>query len=307
MRGSLPAAAFAVPLSLPFCVQAADLYGRPAYPPSPYYAPALPARSPWNGFYVGGFLGASIGQQKLDEHGANQFFATTGTGTATLSSPTSDPETLFGFDDHKTGFTGGGFAGYSYQFGRMVIGAEADLAVKKLESSAGETVTASATYTGGSTGDPLNAGRTEFFTGSVRQNWDASARLRLGGLITPSILLYATGGAALGSVDSAFSYSATTVYNQVGGGSITHTTFGTGNWSDTRIGWTAGGGIETALGPNWKARAEYRFSDLGSFSKDAPLTRTTSSNALPNAGSAAAAADVSASFHTLRLGVAYSF
>ena len=75
-------------------------------------------------------------------------------------------------------------------------------------------------------GDTTSAGRSEFFTGLVRQNWDASARVRLGGLLTPSILLYATGGAAFASVDSAFSYSATTVYNEVGGGSVTHTTSG---------------------------------------------------------------------------------
>jgi outer membrane immunogenic protein len=304
MRTSLGIAAVAVLVLSPFAAQAADLSARPYY--APRYAPPLPVRSPWSGFYVGGFVGASIGQQKLGEHGANQFFATTGTGTATLASPTSDPETPFGLSGYKTGLTGGGFLGYNYQFGRMVVGAEADFAAKKLESSASGTVAASATYSGGATGDPASANRTEFFTGLVRQNWDASARLRLGGLLTPSILLYGTGGVAFGSVDSAFSYSATTVYNEVGGGSLTHTTFGSGSWSDLRIGWTAGAGIEAALAANWKVRAEYRFTDLGRFTETVPLVRTTN-GALPNAGSAAAVADVSASFHTLRLGVAYSF
>jgi outer membrane immunogenic protein len=306
MRASPAIAALALLLS-PLAAQAADLYGRPAYPPQPpYYAPA--PRPIWTGFYVGGFLGGSIGDQKLAEHGANQFFATTGTGGATLLSPTNDPETPFGFDDHKTGFTGGGFAGYNYQFGRVVIGAEGDFAIKRLESSASETVVTNAVYTNtGTTGQTDTASRSEFFSGLVRQNWDASARLRVGGLVTPSILLYGTGGLALGSVDSAFSYSATTVYNEVGGGSITHTTFGTGSWNDLRLGWTAGAGVEAALAPNWKVRAEYRFTDFGSSTKTVPLTRTSSSGALPNSGSAAAAADVSASFHTLRLGVAYSF
>jgi outer membrane immunogenic protein len=305
MRASLGIAAVTVLLLSPFAAQAADLSARPYYAP-PYYAPPLPVRSPWSGFYVGGFVGASIGQQKLDEHGANQFFATTGTGTATLLSPASDPETPFGLSGYKTGLTGGGFLGYNYQFGRMVIGAEADFAAKKLESSATATVASSASYSGGSTGDPASASRTEFFTGLVRQNWDASARLRVGGLITPSILLYGTGGAAFGSVDSAFTYSATTMYSLVGGGSVTHTTFGTGSWNDMRLGWTAGAGIEAALAANWKVRAEYRFTDLGRSTQNIPLIRTTN-GALPNAGSAAAVADVSASFHTLRLGVAYSF
>lgn len=304
MRASWGIAAVAVLVLSPFAAQAADLSARPYY--APPYARPLPVRSPWSGFYVGGFVGATIGQQKLDEHGANQFFATTGTGTATLATPTSDPETPFGLSGYKTSLTGGGFLGYNHQFGRMVVGAEADFAAKKLESSATGTVAASATYSGGATGDPASANRTEFFTGLVRQNWDASARLRLGGLLTPSMLLYGTGGVAFGSVDSAFSYSATTVYNEVGGGSLTHTTFGSGSWNDMRLGWTAGAGIEAALAANWKVRAEYRFTDLGRFTESVPLVRTTN-GALPNAGSAAAAADVSASFHTLRLGVAYSF
>src|ERR1700682_3246153 len=186
MRPSLGIAALTVLLLSP-CAEAADLSVRADYAP-PYYFPRVPVRSPWSGFYVGGFVGATIGEQKLDEHGANQFFATTGTGTATLSAPTSDAETPLGLGGYKTGLTGGGFVGYNYQFGRMVVGAEADFAAKKLESSATGTAAASATYSGGSTGDPASANRTEFLTGLVRQNWDASARLRLGGLITPSIL-----------------------------------------------------------------------------------------------------------------------
>ena len=307
MRASLGIVAVAVLLISPLTAQAADLYGRPASAPPPYATP-YPVRSPWSGFYLGGFIGATIGHQKFDEHGANQFFAVTGTGGATLLSPTSDPETAFGFDGHKASLTGGGFVGYNYQFGRMVVGAEADFAAKKTESAANATVMTNAFYGNTNTpGQTDTASRTEFFTGQVRQNWDASARLRLGGLLTPSILLYGTGGVAFGSVDSAFSFSATSVYNEIGGGSVTHTTFGAGSWNDLRIGWTAGAGIETALGPNWKVRAEYRFTDLGRSSKNIPLIRTTSGSALPNAGSSAAVADVSASFHTLRLGVAYSF
>jgi outer membrane immunogenic protein len=305
MRTSLSIAAIAVPLLSSVAAQAADLSARPYYAP---YASPIPIRSPWNGFYVGGLFGLTLGHQKLDEHGADQFFATTGTGGATLLTPTRDPETRFGLDGHKAGLTAGGFLGYNHQFGRMVVGAEADFAAKKTETSAAETVMANAIYSNtGTPGQTDTVSRTEFFSGQVRQNWDASARLRLGGLITPSILLYGTGGLALGSVDSAFSYSATTVYNEVGGGSITHTTFGTDSWTDTRLGWTAGAGVEAALAPSWKVRAEYRFADLGRFTRDVPLTRATTDNSLPNIGSSAAATNVSASFHTLRLGVAYSF
>lgn len=36
--------------------------------------------------------------------------------------------------------------------------------------------------------------------------------------------------------------------------------------SDWRTGWTFGGGIEHAFAPNWTARIEYRYTDLGSES-----------------------------------------
>jgi outer membrane immunogenic protein len=36
----------------------------------------------------------------------------------------------------------------------------------------------------------------------------------------------------------------------------------------TQIGWTAGVGGETLFGPHWVARAQYRFSDFGYFSRN---------------------------------------
>jgi outer membrane immunogenic protein len=313
MRASLGVAAIAVISTWPVAAEAADLWTRPAYPPAPY----APVVSPWTGFYVGGFVGGTISDQKLDEHGADQFFAAAGAGSSTRLTPASDPETPFGLSGHKSSLTGGGFLGYNYQYGRIVVGVEGDFAAKQAQTSGSRTVISSATYdftpnglNGDTDFDTAGAARTEFFTGQVRQNWDASARLRLGGLITPSILLYGTGGVVLGSVDSAFSYSATTMYSYEAGGPttpITHTTFGAGSWNDTRIGWTAGLGVEAAIAAHWKVRAEYRFADLGHYSKTVPLTRTTTDAAIPNTGSSAAVANVNADFHTLRLGVAYGF
>ena len=69
MRASLGVAAIAVISTWPVAAEAADLWTRPAYPPAPY----APVVSPWTGFYVGGFVGGTISDQKLDEHGANQF------------------------------------------------------------------------------------------------------------------------------------------------------------------------------------------------------------------------------------------
>ena len=53
--------------------------------------------------------------------------------------------------------------------------------------------------------------RNETFTGSVKQTWDASFRLRAGYLVTPWTLAYLTGGLAVGEVSGAFAYNGRSV------------------------------------------------------------------------------------------------
>jgi outer membrane immunogenic protein len=282
----------------------------------------VPASSPWTAIYVGGFVGASVTTQSFDESGANQFFSLFGAGTPILSLPLSDPETPFGFSANKGSFTGGILVGAGYQFQGLVFGAEADFAWKRTELKGTQTAGEDATYSytpyscingaGDCVYDTASATRTEAFSGQVRQGWDASVRVRLGALLTPRILVYATGGGAAGAVDSSFSYSAITLYNYESAPGapipITHTTSANGSWTDLRIGWTAGGGIEALVAPNWRVRAEYRFTDLGRFTKEVPLTRVSSDPVnLPNTGSLNSVVNLNAGFHTVRLGFAYGF
>ena len=86
------------------------------------------------------------------------------------------------------------------------------------------------------------------YSGSVgdfgtRENIDGSIRGRLG-VAWDRALLYATGGAAFAGIDN--TYLSTTI-------------------SHTRVGWTVGGGIEYAIDNNWSVRAEYRYTDYGSY------------------------------------------
>jgi outer membrane immunogenic protein len=94
----------------------------------------------------------------------------------------------------------------------------------------------------------------------LRTRWDASLRARLGYLVTPSFLLYATGGVAWQNVE-AISTCGPSFSCQAGG-------FGPRVISDsnTEAGWTVGGGIETAFGGHWIGRAEYRYADFGTIS-----------------------------------------
>ena len=105
----------------------------------------------------------------------------------------------------------------------------------------------------------------EQFTGSQKQGVDGSLRLRAGILVTPYTLVYATGGLAVGQVSGNFSYYGADAIGAV---------YGSGSWTETRVGGTVGGGVETAIGAGVKARAEYRYTSLGKFSKDVPLANT---------------------------------
>ena len=104
-------------------------------------------------------------------------------------------------------------------------------------------------------------------------NWLGTGRIRAG-YAADAYLFYVTGGVAFGGVEAG---------NPVAGG-------GTGD--ETRVGWTLGGGVEAALTPNWTAKLEYLYVDLGD--KD-------------NYPTATGPVEVSLTSHIVRLGLNYKF
>jgi outer membrane immunogenic protein len=89
--------------------------------------------------------------------------------------------------------------------------------------------------------------------------WFMTFRGRVGYAFAPMFMIYATGGGAV--VDHKFAVTA--------GG------LGTASIEDTRLGWTAGAGIEGAFYRNWSWKVEYLHIDTGSFNSNAagvPLT-----------------------------------
>ena len=81
----------------------------------------------------------------------------------------------------------------------------------------------------------------------TENNWLATARARLGYAVD-RMLIYGTVGGAFGNIAA--------------------NTSGTTLQQAPRAGWTAGGGVETAVSDDWTVRAEYLFVDL----QDADLT-----------------------------------
>jgi outer membrane immunogenic protein len=117
------------------------------------------------------------------------------------------------------------------------------------------------------------------------------------------MLLYATGGASWIHMEaSAFCGSAAPNGWCRGPGGPGSNVGAVSTASTTRVGWTAGGGIEAMLWTNWLARIEYRYSDYGTFGYT-----LFSGLGTCGMGCDAVAAQTKLHTHTALVGVAYRF
>jgi outer membrane immunogenic protein len=252
---------------------------------APVRAAPVAAQPSWTGAQVGGQGGIAPQAQGFAEPGAYLFPSV---GNCVVN-PSLCYETPFSFSgNRKTSATGGGFLGYRWQFGTAVFGIEAD-GNGKGGSSSSYTFSDSNVY------------RSESFSGTVNQGWDASVRGRFGFLVTPQTLVYGTTGIAFGTASGSFGYTANQLPICAPCAGVT----GGGSWSTTRSGLTGGVGVETILSQAWTLRLEYRYTDLGRFSETVPISTFcagTCSNPSSNA-----LVTLHPTFQAIRVGVAYGF
>ena len=83
-------------------------------------------------------------------------------------------------------------------------------------------------------------------------------RPRAGVLVTPTALLYVTGGLAVAGIKTDGVLSGFTAASAP-------TSVAWGN-DQTRFGWVVGAGVEARLGGNWTGKLEGLYMDYGSFS-----------------------------------------
>ncbi len=102
-------------------------------------------------------------------------------------------------------------------------------------------------------------------TASNSLDYLGTVHARVGYLVAPTLLVYGTGGLAYGGINlnTSVGQFATTPAFAPG--------FGGASASSTRVGWTAGGGLEWMFLPNWSAKLEYLYYDLGSVNASVPL------------------------------------
>jgi len=257
-------------------------------------AAAAPASS-WTGFHAG--LNAGYGWGVTDR-------------TATIAVPQYDnfgifvaPSTSRGWSAlansgdaavNRQGFIGGGQVGYDWQYGSSyVFGVEADIQGADIHGRGGRAgASGDVSHDSGVCITPLSCMFLRLFPESrditrsaagigeiaARQDWLGTARARFGYLVTPTVLVFGSGGLAYGGVQAsaahAFGLSETIVAtesfptgNVTTSGTTIYPAFaGTGHASDVRVGWTAGGGVEWMFIRNWSMKAEALYYDLGGFS-----------------------------------------
>ncbi len=216
---------------------AADLPFRPSPPPLGYMTPA-PVSS-WAGFYVGLNLGGGWSGSALTPNSLTPF-----TDLAAPGSLFVLPGSING--GKFAGVLGGAQIGYNYQFGKSyVIGAEADFQGTSISTGGNNAAT---TYL-----SPLGTGNLLLPLApagiNARVNWIGTVRGRAGYLLTPTLLLFGTGGFAYGGV----------------AGNVS-------GFSNTATGWTAGGGVEWMFAPHWTAKLEYLYMNLNNSGVNGAFT-----------------------------------
>jgi outer membrane immunogenic protein len=203
--------------------------------------------SPWGGFYLGGFAGGSFASAGQALSLESSYIATT--------FPTIIPQ-IDGDGSQQLRGSGvdlGVEAGYNWNLGQsFVVGVAGDFnwsGLKGARTTDGFLLPAYAPllpYT---------------LTQQLSNDWRGSLRLRAGVTPLDNLLLYATGGPALGQ----FAYKSSfwdrldppfyTPANETENATL----------RAIRAGWTLGGGAEWAISRNWSLAGEYLHSEFASF------------------------------------------
>ena len=187
----------------------------------------------WTGFYVGGYVGVTNARVSAN------------TSTVFDSSGYFDPTSVPAINSagarrfNSNGFTGGGQFGYTKQFGRVVVGAEADFGAQRIDAE--DTVTA----------DYPCCASNFTIDQAVESDWLFTARPKVG-VAAGKALVYATGGVAVTNLKYAG------LFTDTDSDAIESAEFDT-----TRTGYTVGGGVELKVSRRWSVKGEYLFADFG--------------------------------------------
>jgi outer membrane immunogenic protein len=265
---------------------------------APAYQPPPPPVFSWTGWYVGLNAGYNWGDGSVTSTAVPTGGLVPGVATGLALGG------IYDLDPGQDGFIGGGQVGYNSQFNNLVTGIEADI------QGLANNGRANRPFTGPVPGFSEQYFGTQSAQAEIR--WLGTLRGRLGGLISPSALIYVTGGLAYGSVNAGGAINAQENASFVAkpfdflpsvGGAIN---------SQTRAGWTLGGGWEWMFAPRWSVKAEYLYYDLGTVSTNYGVSTLCTPVAcaipsMPIYGTAAVYTSTRLNGNIARAGVNYRF
>ncbi len=202
---------------------------------------------PWTGFYVGGNLGYSWGRTSTDY---------------TTVDPASGLVERNADSINMNGVIGGAQAGFNYRFQQnFLVGIEADI------QGSGERGSNTVRICNDASVNP--AAICDFGTiddhYTEKLEWFGTLRARAGYLISPTWLLYGTGGLAYGRLSRSDNYAYFAQFFCTAGGGAGGAgvcTPQSNSISAVNTGWTVGAGVEAEIKGNWTAKLEYLYMDL---------------------------------------------
>jgi outer membrane immunogenic protein len=254
-------------VALPSMASAADL--------APYAkAPMLSPATNWSGFYGGVNVGYGWGNDNMSLVGS------AGSGFPGI------PQSI---GSRSSGALGGDQIGYNWQMGTFVTGLEADIQASGIRGMSQAAAI----------GFDTAPNELDSATSERKLSWFGTVRGRVGVTLTPSLLLFGTGGLAYGSVRN----SGNGIQNDTADiGALTIVT-NPASVAQTKVGWTAGAGVEWMFFHNWSAKAEYLHVDLGTSS----AVGSTELNGAPFHNGTTLTYRWQNSFDIVRAGVNYHF
>lgn len=253
--------------------------------PGPLPDPSFEDR--WTGFKAGVFAGYADGESDIRSQSVNGQPVNAVSDLLVFSSTFGAPATVSSFSDNGSGnafedesFVGSGKIGYDKRVGQFVFGIEGDFAgldISDAYSASIEGAVSSGILFSGF----LNVGSIE-----SELDWLATVRGRAGYLLTPNLLVFATGGAAFSEMDVTLNTSTTV-----------RTTTTSRNSSDQKslFGFAVGGGVETEIFPRLFLTGEYLYVQFQDQDFDLALEGSTPG------------IELGTDIHVARIGLSYKF
>jgi outer membrane immunogenic protein len=260
-------------------------------------SPGLPLKAPpppvlgWTGGYAGITAGGAIGVNADAQN-------------ASAASPTLGANGLLATGDKHAapGAVAGAQIGYNRQLlSRWLVGIETDWQWTSQKNLSAACTPPASLALFGAGGNGFG-----YCLGNENRIVDFGTARARGGVLVGGSLWYATGGLAWGTVKDTLTFAGSANPTVFPGPLQPGPFLGTQSaFSNTRLGWTLGAGVETKLDSRWSAKLEYLYVDLGTVTETMPIPINPLFGPTFTGGGAAATRSSHITDNVVRAGVNY--